>query len=311
MKSTISPLSQAEKTKLYTSFKTNPAMAMVHILEYVRNESEGQLVNIQAQIVENLRKELTDLGIILQKVKGEDGKDSKAEEVADILLRNRDFIDMVSGEDGAPGENVDIDKVVVEVCKTMMADMHFMEMVKGEKGDSPTAQEIAREILSNKTFLKHVTPNKISAKDVAYTLVADPAFIKKVTPEAKDGSPDTPDQIAGKLNTLKAAVDQDVIKGLPEIIKKLFDLLREKRRGGGGKGSGGMGNVVPETFSVSSATTSITLANGVASNGRAIWLNYQGQQQAYGTHFTVLNNVVTLLFTPDDSTFIDVIYIRS
>jgi hypothetical protein len=71
-----------------------------------------------------------------------------------------------------------------------------------------------------------------------------------------------------------------------------------------------MGNIITETFAVNSATTSITLQNSVASNGRAIWFNYQGQQQAYGTHFTVTGKTVPLLFTPDDGTYIDVIYIR-
>jgi hypothetical protein len=62
---------------------------------------------------------------------------------------------------------------------------------------------------------------------------------------------------------------------------------------------------------VSSATTTVTLDNRVASNGKAIWLNYQGQQQAYGVHFTVSGKVVTLLFTPSNGTFIDIIYIRA
>jgi hypothetical protein len=126
----------------------------------------------------------------------------------------------------------------------------------------------------------------------------------------KNGSPDTPRQIADKLNTIKESVDISVIKGLEKVILGLQKAIREKREKGGGPGGGGMGNAVPQSFSVGASTTSITLSGAVASNGRAIWLNYQGQQQAYGTHFTVAGKVVTLLFTPVNGTFIDVIYIR-
>lgn len=118
----------------------------------------------------------------------------------------------------------------------------------------------------------------------------------------------TSKEIYDKLNDTEETVNISVIKGLKDIISKLQKAIRQ--RGGGGTGGGGMGNIVTESFSVSSATTSITLSRAVASNGRAIWLNYQGQQQAYATHFTVSGKNVPLLFTPQDSTFIDVIYIR-
>jgi len=130
--------------------------------------------------------------------------------------------------------------------------------------------------------------------------------------DGKDGSPDKPIEIADKLNTLKEKVEQSVIKGLEERFAVLKQNIREAKKGGGSKGGGGMGNVVTESFSVSSATTSITLANGVASGGNAIWLNFQGQQQQRSVHFTSNGGAnIPLLFTPDDNTYIDVIYIRS
>jgi len=123
----------------------------------------------------------------------------------------------------------------------------------------------------------------------------------------KDGSLDKPKDIAKKLNTLEEAVEISVIRGLEKRFENAFRAIREK---GGGARGGGMGNVVPESFSINSATTTITLANNVASNGRAIWFNFQGQQQAYGVHFTVSGRIITLLFTPTDGTFADIIYIR-
>lgn len=129
--------------------------------------------------------------------------------------------------------------------------------------------------------------------------------------DGKDGSPDKPIELANKLNTLTEKVDKKVIRGLDKWMESIMASLRDRKKGGGvSGGGGGMGNVVPESFSIGSATTTITLANNVASNGRAIWFNYQGQQQAYGTHFTVSGKIITLLFTPQDSTFADIIYIR-
>jgi len=98
-------------------------------------------------------------------------------------------------------------------------------------------------------------------------------------------------------------LDINVVKGL----KKLLRSIQRKKGGGGG---GGMGAIMTQSFSVGSGTTSITLSNGVASGGKAIWLNYNGQQQQWGVHFTSTGANIPLLFTPADNTYIDVIYIR-
>lgn len=114
--------------------------------------------------------------------------------------------------------------------------------------------------------------------------------------------------IADRLNTTEESVDIQVIKGLQKTIEDLKRAIRQKEKGGGG---GGMGNAITQSTAISSATTTITLESRVASNGKAIWLNYQGQQQAYGVNFTVSGKVVTLLFTPSDNTYADIIYIRA
>lgn len=120
---------------------------------------------------------------------------------------------------------------------------------------------------------------------------------------------DEPTVIAKKLNTTEESVDMSVIKGLKTQIDNLKRALREKKSGGVSRG-GGMGNAITQTTALTSGATTITLDFNVASNGKAIWFNYQGQQQAYGTHFTVSGKTINLLFTPDDSTFADIIYIR-
>lgn len=130
--------------------------------------------------------------------------------------------------------------------------------------------------------------------------------------DGNDGSPDKPIEIADKLNTLDEKVEMGVIKGLKKTLVDLSNVIRD-RKGGGSGGGGGMGNVVHQSFAVTSATTSITLSNNVAGNGYAIWAYYNGQFIVRGTAYTVSGKTLSLLFTPSDSpsSFIDVIYIRA
>lgn len=119
----------------------------------------------------------------------------------------------------------------------------------------------------------------------------------------KDGSPDTPDQVVEKVNTAGKKVKLSAIEGLSEELRKV-------RRENVGKIGGGMGNPQHETHAVGSGTTAITLSYPVAANGRAIWPHYQGQWLVYGTHYTVSGRSMSLLFTPTDGTYIDVLYTR-
>lgn len=117
-----------------------------------------------------------------------------------------------------------------------------------------------------------------------------------------DGSPDTPEQVAEKVNKA-GGVKISAITGLSDELRKA------KRDTGGGKG-GGMGNTQHETYPLSASSTSITLNYSPANDGRAIWFHYQGQYMVYGTHYTVSGRTVTLLFTPTDGTYADILYIR-
>jgi hypothetical protein len=119
-----------------------------------------------------------------------------------------------------------------------------------------------------------------------------------------DGSPDTAKQVVEKVNTI-GGVKISAIEGLTDALKKA------KKEGGGGKSGGGMGNMQHETKNVSSGTTSVTTTYGIAAGGRAIWVYFQGQGLAYGTHFTVSGKTINLLFTPVDSTALDIIYVRA
>lgn len=122
--------------------------------------------------------------------------------------------------------------------------------------------------------------------------------------DGKDGSPDTGDQIVAKINNAKGKISVSAIAGLSKALERI---ARNAKSSGGG---GGMGNVVHQSTAVSSATTSVSLQHRVAGSS-AIWIAYQGQTLALGTHYTVSGKDIDLLFTPDDSTALDITYIRA
>lgn len=127
-------------------------------------------------------------------------------------------------------------------------------------------------------------------------------------PAGKDGSPDTPKQIVAKINTLEEAIEIKTIKGLKKL---LTDLLRSNAGSKGKQNGGGMGNWVHQTFNISSATTTVALSNNVAASGMAHMVRYQGQFLAYGVQYSISGKTITLLFTPQDSTVLDVTYVRT
>ena len=128
------------------------------------------------------------------------------------------------------------------------------------------------------------------------------------------GSPDTPDEVTNKVNLGKPLIKRERVEGLEDFIKTTKDEVRKVAQDkGGGGGGGGMGNVTHQHTAVSSATTTVTTTNKIGGGGFALWVFYNGQMLARGTDYTVGadQKTLTLLFTPQDSTVIDVIYIRT
>lgn len=95
----------------------------------------------------------------------------------------------------------------------------------------------------------------------------------------------------------------------PELDRLRAEVKRLAQQKGGG-GGGGMGNIQHESKAVSSATTSVNTTYTIGGNGFAIWAYYQGQLIMRGEHYTVSGKTISLLFTPEDNTNLDVIYIR-
>ena len=126
----------------------------------------------------------------------------------------------------------------------------------------------------------------------------------------KDGSPDTPDQVVAKVNTAKSKINRSAIEGLDEAFTNLRTAVSQRSSTRGG---GGMGSVQHQHTAVSSATTTVSTASKIAGGGYALWVYYQGQFLARGTDYTVGNDqkTLTLLFTPQDNTVLDIVYIRT
>lgn len=141
------------------------------------------------------------------------------------------------------------------------------------------------------------------------------AGVGKKGDSGKDGSPDKPKEIVKKLESLTGddRLDKSAIKGLQEEFSLLSRSLKQNKGGGKGGGGGGMGNVQHERKQISSATTTIQTNFKIAGGGFALWTYYNEGMIARSVDYTVGGDgkTITLLFTPQDSTVIDVIYIRS
>lgn len=171
----------------------------------------------------------------------------------------------------------------------------YFDGEKGDKGDSPTSPFLTG-------LIKPLIPEPLKGGK------GDPGD------KGNDGSPDKPEDIVKKLNTLNDVLDVKVLKGLKPILRSIQDSMRAIKKGigkeGGMKG-GGMGLPVHQSFDCDGATTEFTLSNNVAANGQAAWIYYQGQFLVNSTHWSISGKTLTLTFTPEDETVIDITFIRS
>jgi len=170
--------------------------------------------------------------------------------------------------------------------------------IRGEKGDS-VAGPPGPQGEPGKTI---VGPPGLPGKDADPEKVV-PLVLKKIpkVPELK------PDAVVEKVNNAKKKVKLQQIEGLDEVLRG----FSRKDRGGGG-GGGGMGNIIHQHTATSSATTTVSTANKISGGGFAIWAYYNGSFMARGTDYTVGGDLktLTLTFTPQDDTVIDLVYIR-
>lgn len=109
---------------------------------------------------------------------------------------------------------------------------------KGEKGD---------DYILTKRDMKEIAELVPSGKD------------------GKDGSSDTPDQIATKINTLEEKIEQKTIKGLIKFLNNIQNSIREARI----RPQGGGGNVV-EYYDLSSQLNGVLKTFTIPTNRRVL-----------------------------------------
>ncbi len=261
-----------EKIQLMRQYEMNPASAILTVADMLRKEMSGIL---DAKI-EEIKKDLPNMRMAGHLVSIR-GKDSSPEEVARIII-------------DTPG---------------------FLKTVKGEKGDSIQGIPGKDYILTVKD--KQEIASSIPVPTVEKRIIEKTETIVKEQPIITElikekAVTDMPDIMAKKLNTLFEKVDFTVIRGLTDWMNKVTKSSRMSSVPT--KAGGGMGNWVHQQFSVSSATTTVTLNYGVAANSNAILVRYQGQLLAHGIQYTISGKTITLLFTPEDDTYVDVTYVR-
>lgn len=165
---------------------------------------------------------------------------------------------------------------------------------------------VEKVIEKTETIIKEMPAEVI--REITHETVREIPTVTEIVREV--AITDSVDKIVAKINTTKETIDISVIKGLSNILEKI---KREVTKKGTSSGSGGMGNTQHETKNVSSATSTITTNYPISNGGYGIiGAYYQSAFIVRGEHYTVGGDrkTLTLLFTPEDNTKIDLVYVR-
>ena len=169
-----------------------------------------------------------------------------------------------------------------------------VQLIKGDKGDpgkngiSPDKDEIIQTVLS-------LTPKPKKGDDGYTPLKGKDYFDGEAGSPGKDGSPDTPEQIREKLESLKgeARLDKESIRGLEDEINGLKAVISNIPRGRAmGRAKSQITRRVDLTSQVDGTTRSFTLPRDTLAV-----LGVQGSQFPFtmaDVDFTLAGNVMTL-----------------
>lgn len=234
---------------------------------------------LQQEVSDYLNKAKEDLENSLKKVKEQINLVEKVKiDLSDKINKIKDGYTPIKGKDYFDGKSADEEKII----KNVLARIEKPKDGKDADEDS----------IFNKLLVKIPKP-----KDGI---------------DGKDGSPDTPEQIAEKINNLEERIEIKTIKGLKTYFDNISKKIQEvKSSKNNGKRGGGASNTIHESHSVNSSTTSITLQYNVANNGNKIFVGYSGGVIEKDVHYTVSGKTITLLETLADNTYLYIIYDRS
>lgn len=166
-----------------------------------------------------------------------------------------------------------------------------------EKSNKKEIQALSKKIDKRLSELKNGRDGRDGKDGESVDVDEVLSAVLALMPEQSDLMP-----LVDKLTEDMEDFKEDVLKRIKKI----------KRSSGGGGGVTVFGSVqhVPrhESFTMDGADTSVTLAQGVAADGNAVIVRYQGQTLDMTTHYTVSGNKITFTFTPDNATTISVTY---
>ena len=226
---------------------------------------------------------------------------------ADFAKAIREIIDFLKKNHGQNREELrEALKSFDEKSNTIKDEIR--QSLEGEKGRLSNSEKAHfKKIESQFNALETLVKDRLGdLKDGESPEVDDIVeALKQHIPEPINGSPDSAEEIANKLETLKGSkrLHASAIWGLEKFIKRGFDGL---------KGSA----TVPspqnwakhESFSMDGVLTKVVLADGVGGGGNALIVRYMGQTLDMTTHYTVDGNTVNFTFTPDNNTTISITF---
>lgn len=199
-------LPEAEKKRLYTLAKNNPALAFLHALESLQKSAKSM-------IEREIERQKPDYEKLTEDLRGEDGVDAEAEDVAQILLDTPGFMDELRPDDGYTPTKEHLcelfEEYLVPLIPTMPTVIH---------GKSPTKKEL-------RSLIRDLIPEPIAGKSPTKTEVK--ALIKEIFPKLKElGGL----EIAKRLNKHEEIIDQKTIKGLKKAFENIQTTFRETTR---------------------------------------------------------------------------------
>lgn len=211
------------------------------ITEILKSQSELKTKEIEAvfqkyqslmdarvdEAVKEIKAELPNLQKIIEQTKGEKGdvgdvgEDSDPEEIANLLLKNKDFLAKVKGEKGDT-------PTIAQIVSVLKADPTFIDSITGEDGEDGVDAEIP------------------DVEEIAQFLMEDYSFMSKLKGQKGDDGEDaeeiTGEEIVVEINALpiepKKQIDFSHIKNWQRVVqsfvKSISSSSTNRRVGGGG-----------------------------------------------------------------------------
>ena len=289
-------LTPPQKLQILRDIETNVALAYTRAIDILNSTFEKITLEKTKEIEKKFDEVSNEMRDKIIPMRPEDGYTPK--KYIDYFTK-KEINEMVSiiakmakpekGKDYMTGEDKD------EMAKTVASWLAKKLPQDGVDFISPSAvKELCQELFSG----------MIGGKEKKFIDAISKALEKALIPQ----------EVATKLNTLEEKVDMKVIKGLSNLITALRLSIKDvggRVRDSKAKGGGGSGNRQHETKNLTSSTITVTTIYNIAGGGFDILCFYQGQQVQRGVGYTVSGKTITLLFTPVDSTFLDIVYTRT